>query len=135
MEQTSVEVSGNSVQVRGFNKILGKTNELSNPNSCGLTPQCLYTHRNKSHVPDHTNSDPDDYLGLNAPSVNRRDITNELIPIYDIKAGIEEKFVNSIMHFNQFDEQTAFDGSECQIFKKWQEQSDFNLALYHWVNS
>ena len=35
--------------------------------------------------------------------------------------------MNSIMHFNQFDEQTAFDGSECQIFQKWREQSEFSF--------
>ena len=66
---------------------------------------------------------------MNSPLVNSRETTDELIPIYDINAGVEEKFVNSIMHFNQFDDQMAFDGSECQILRKWREQSDFNFGF------
>ena len=74
------------------------------------------SHRNKSHVLDPTNSDWDDHLSLNTTLANCRKITTELIPVYDINAGV---FVNSIMHFNQFDEQTHFDGSECQMSEWW----------------
>ena len=33
------------------------------------------------------------------------------------------------MHFNQFDDQIPCDGSECQIFQKWREQSDFHFGF------
>ena len=37
--------------------------------------------------------------------------------------------MNSTMHFNQFDDQIVFDGSECQIFRKWHQQSEFNFGF------
>ena len=135
--QTNVEVSGNFVQGHGLNQILGKNNELSNPNYRGLTPQCHHSHRNKSPVPDSTNSDPDEHLGLNAPLVNCREITNGLTPIYDINAGVEEKFVNSIMHFNQFDLiiKQPLMALNVKFFKSGVSSQNLILVLYHWANN
>ena len=50
------------------------------------------------------------------------------MPIYEANhAGVEEKFVNSIMHFNQFGDHIG--DFQSQIFQKWREESDFDFGF------
>ena len=52
------------------------------------------------------------------------------LPLYDVNSvGVEEKFVNSIMHFKQFNESQFPLGVDSPIFKKWTEQSDFQFGF------
>ena len=59
---------------------------------------------------------------------NEPQLTDQFMPIYDVNhAGVEEKFVNSTMHFNQFSDHINFAGSQSQIFQQWREQCDFDF--------
>ena len=57
-----------------------------------------------------------------------------LLPLYDVNSGgggggVEEKFANSILHFKQFNESNISMGVDSPIFKKWNEQSDFQFGF------
>ena len=71
------------------------------------------------------------YPGMvNAPIHDSADSTSDFIPIYDInRAGVEEKFANSIIHFNQFSDQSMVYNTDSDIFRKWSGQSDFQFGF------
>ena len=55
----------------------------------------------------------------NVPLANHTEVTDQLIKISEINhAGVEEKFVNSIIHFNQFGEQINKSGMNNPNFLK-----------------
>ena len=71
--------------------------------------------KNQSRV----NSTINEKVGLDGP-----------VPLYDVNSiGVEEKFANSIMHFQQFNKSQVPIGANSQIFKEWSEQSDFQFGF------
>ena len=67
---------------------------------------------------------------VNAFTHESVDSASIFIPIYDINhAGVEEKFVNSIINFNQFSDQSMIHNTNSDIFRKWSGQSDFQFGF------
>ena len=64
------------------------------------------------------------------PTINEKVVLDGPVPLYDMNSiGVEEKFANSIMHFQQFNKSQVPIGADCQIFKEWSEQSDFQFGF------
>ena len=95
----------------------------------GLNPPKQHT----KHTVNHqiaSESDPEYWNSVNATYANDPQLTDQFMPIYDVNhAGVEEKFVNSIMHFNQFGDHINIGDSQSSIFQKWREQSDFDFGF------
>ena len=69
---------------------------------------------------------------MNVTCANDTKLTDQYMPLYDVNhVGVEEKFVNSIMHHKQFGDEVNVGDNQSQIFQKWREQSDFDLGSYH----
>ena len=67
---------------------------------------------------------------VNALTHESVDSASDFIPIYDINhAGVEEKFANSIIHVNQFSDQSIIHNTDSDIFRKWSGQSDFQFGF------
>ena len=67
---------------------------------------------------------------VNALTHDSVDSALDFIPIYDINhAGVEEIFANSIIHFNQFSDQSMIHNTDSDIFRKWRGQSDFQFGF------
>ena len=61
---------------------------------------------------------------------NEHDTKGELCSIYDINyAGVEDKFVNSILHENQFKLSENNDQVVTEIYYAWRCQSDLNFVF------
>ena len=61
---------------------------------------------------------------------NENDNKGELCPIYDINyAGVADKFVNSILHANQFNLSENTDKVNTEIYNAWRRQSDFKFGF------
>ena len=61
---------------------------------------------------------------------NENDAKGEFHPIYDINyAGVADKFVNSILHANQFNLSTNTGKVDTEIYNAWCRQSDFNFGF------
>ena len=64
------------------------------------------------------------------PTLDEKVVLDGPVPLYDMNSiGVEEKFANSIMHFQQFNKSQVPIGADSQIFKKWSEQSDFQFGF------
>ena len=75
-------------------------------------------------------SDPEYRASGNITCANDTNITDQYMLLYDVNhVGVEEKFVNSIMHHKQFGDQVHIGDNQCQIFQKWREQSDFDFGF------
>ena len=75
-------------------------------------------------------SDPECRGSVHAANTNDKPFTDQCIPLYDVNnVGVEEKFVNTIMHFKQFGDQINIGDCQSQIFQKWREQSDFDFGF------
>ena len=75
-------------------------------------------------------SDPEYRVCVNTTCANDPQLTDQFMPIYDVNyAGVEEKFVNSIMHFNQFSDHIDIADSQSHTFQLWREQSDFDFGF------
>ena len=62
---------------------------------------------------------------------NEHDTKGELCSIYDINyAGVEDKFVNSILHENQFKLSENNDQVVTEIYYAWRCQSDLNFVFF-----
>ena len=106
-----------------------KNSEHNDPPGCGLNPSKQYT----KNIVDHqiaSESDLEHLVRVNTACVNDSQMTDQCMPIYDVNyAGVEEKFVNSIMHFNQFSENIDIARPQSHIFQLWREQSDFDFGV------
>ena len=61
---------------------------------------------------------------------NENDTKGEFRPIYDINyAGVADKFVNSILHANQFNLSENTDKVDTEIYNAWRHQSDFKFGF------
>ena len=66
---------------------------------------------------------------VNSP-LNEMTFCEGLVPLYDVNSvGVEEKFANNIIHFQQFNKSQVPVGADSPIFEKWSEQSDFQFGF------
>ena len=57
-------------------------------------------------------------------------IQSGLLPLYDVNyTGIEDKFVNSILHVHQFSTSGDIGELDSEIYNTWRHQSDFNFGF------
>ena len=108
----------------------GGENSQKHDNPCKtviarFTGLCPVTHSTKmvsgSNLKNQSrvNSTINEKVGLDGP-----------VPLYDVNSiGVEEKFANSIMHFQQSNKSQVPIGANSQIFKEWSEQSDFQFGF------
>ena len=93
------------------------------PDICmGLDP---INHINKVVLGSHlVNQD-----SMNSPLIDMARCEG-ITPLYDANSvGVEEKFANSIIHFQQLNKSQVPVGADSPIFKKWSEQSDFQFGF------
>ena len=113
----------------GFESHYEQHSDHNDPSGRGLSPPKQYT----KHIVNQqlaSESDPEYQVSVNTTCANDPQLTNQFMPIYDVNyAGVEEKFVNSIMHFNQFTDHINIADSQSQIFQQWREQSDFDFGF------
>ena len=72
---------------------------------------------------------PNDQGSVNADKANcTQDVPNNPNVIYDVKnQGVLDKFMNSILHVNQFS--GIIPDVDIDIYHKWREQSEFNFGF------
>ena len=52
------------------------------------------------------------------------------LPLYDVNyTGVEDKFVNLILHAHQFSTSLNTDKAESEIYNAWCRQSDFDFGF------
>ena len=57
-------------------------------------------------------------------------IQSGLLPLYDVNyTGVEDKFVNSILHVHQFSTSGDIGELDSEIYNAWRRQSDFNFGF------
>ena len=57
-------------------------------------------------------------------------IQSGLLPLYDVNyTGVEDKFVNSILHVHQFSTSGDIGKLDSEIYNAWRRQSDFNFGF------
>ena len=130
VEQTHVEVEKGIDSGRGLNLTMAKNSDHNDPSGHGLSLPNQHT----KHIVNQqvaSESDPEYRVSVNTTCANDPQLTDQFFLIYDVNhAGVEEKFVNSIMHFNQFSDHIDTDDSQPLIFQQWPEQI-LILVLYH----
>ena len=129
VEYTHGEVKQGTDPVQGLNPNMTKNCDHHDPLGRGLNPSDHYSiHMGKHQAAPQ--SDPEYRVSVNTACANETQLTDQLLPIYDINyTGVEEKFVNSIIHSNQFSGNIHIDGSQPLILKQWRDQSDFNFGF------
>ena len=129
VEQAHVDVKQGIVSGWGLNPTMAQHSDHNDPSGRGLSPTKQYT----NHIVNQqvaSKSDPEYRVSVNTTCANDPQLTDQFMLIYDVNhAGVEEKFVNSIMHFNQFSDHIDIADSQSQIFQLWREQSDFEFGF------
>ena len=129
VEQTHVEALQTRVPDPGLNLKMAQAGHHNDHSGPGLSPSKQHT---KRIVNQQIANELDlvDRVSANATCANEFQLTDQCIPIYDVNyAGVEEKFINSIMHFKQFGDQINIGDIQPQIFQNWREQSDFDFGF------
>ena len=129
VEEAHADVKQGTVSGLGLNPNLAQHSDHNDPSGRGLSPPKQYTKHNVNQQVA-SESDPEYRVCVNAACVNDPQLTDQCMPIYDVNyAGVEEKFVNSTMHFNQFSDHIDIADSQSHIFQLWREQSDFDFGF------
>ena len=125
VEQVYAEVDQNVDSGPSLNPVVLHKNGHNDNAGLGLNPD-----KHVSHHQITSESDPECRGSVHAAHTNDKRFTDQCIPLYDVNnAGVEEKFVNTIMHFKQFGDQINIGDCQSQIFQKWREQSDFDFGF------
>ena len=129
VEESHADVKQGTVSALGLNPNMAQHSDHNDPSGRGLNPPKQYT---KNNVNQQIASESDlEYRDrVNTVCANDPQWTDQWMPIYGVNyAGVEEKFVNSIMHFNQFSDHIDIADSQSNIFQLWREQSDFDFGF------
>ena len=129
MEEAHADVKQGTVLGLGLNPDMAQYSDHNDPSGHGLSTPKQYTKHNvNQQVASESDMEYQDCV--NTPCANDPQLTDKCMPIYDVNyAGVEEKFVNSIMHFNQFSDHIDIADSQSHIFQLWREQSDFDFGF------
>ena len=128
VEEAHADVKQGTVSGLGLNPNMANSDH-NDPSGRGLNPSKQYT-KNNVDQQIASESDPEYLVHVNTACVNDPQLTDQCMPIYDVNyAGVEEKFVNSILHFNQFSEHIDITKPQSHIFQSWREQSDFDFGF------
>ena len=129
VEQAHVEASHSVDSGLGLNLRGVQDNDPTHHTGHGLNP-CNQSSDQVVNQHVALESDPVHRASVNVACANDTNLTDQYIPIYDVNhVGVEEKFVNSIMHHKQFGDQLDIGNNQCQILQKWREQSDFDFGF------
>ena len=77
-------------------------------------------------------SHPDHVVGIQCKQGNESAemVQSGLLPLYDVNSsGVEDKFVNSILHMHQFSTSGGIGVLDSEIYNAWRRQSDFNFGF------
>ena len=131
VEQAHVEASHSVDSGLGLNLRGVQDNDPTHHTGHGLNP----CHQSSDQIVNQhvaLESDPEHRASMNVACANDTNLTDQYIPIYVNHVGVEEKFVNSIMHHKQFGDKLDIGNNQCQILQKWREQSDtFETNVIH----
>ena len=129
VEEAHADVKQGTVSGLGLNPNMTQHSDHNDPLGRGLNPSKQQT-KNNVDQQIASDSDPEYLVCVNTACANDPQLTDQCMPIYDVNyAGVEEKFVNSIMHFNQFSDHIDIADSQSHIFQLWREQSDFDFGF------
>ena len=125
VEQVYAEVDKNVDSGPGLNPAVPHKSGHNDNSGLGLNPDKQAIHHQIT-----SESDPECRGSVHAACTNDKRFTDQCIPLYDVNnVGVEEKFVNTIMHFKQIGDQINIGDCQLQIFQKWREQSDFDFGF------
>ena len=96
---------------------------------CDTTAKVISVPRGDAEAGAKVSSNPNGRGSVNSDKANPTKVAiNDLNAIYDVKnQGVLDKFVNSILHVNQFS--GIIPDVDTEIYHKWREQSDFNFGF------
>ena len=129
VEEAHADVKQGTVSGLGLNPNMTQHSDHNDPLGRGLNPSKQHAKNNVDQL-IASDSDPENLVRVNTACANDPQLTDQCMPIYDVNyAGVEGKFVNSIMHFNQFSDHIDIADSESHIFQLWHEQSDLDFGF------